>query len=250
VKIEFRKSEFPFTEPTHENIATNCTSREFKYGDELHESIKHKIDPILEENSAYKSKEHAIEWGNSLLYYNVKNGITEFNFNKSDDLLTIYEVDYICQLLKANDEVTYHVIPYMQKAFNTVKKLAKELCVPQVYNQLIAMHGTQAYNDMVQIFDKASSLFKARIEIVKLLKAISERELIINKDINYLIQKDHDDINKSQQSKLIRSVNEVAELNKHIIECINDAYRIPEFKNTKFYLNNTVRLQHRKYHNF
>ena len=112
----------------------------------------------------------AIDWSNSILYYSVKNGEYEFN-SRQDELYTEYDVEKLIEELKCSNDA----IPLKGKISRTLSLLSKELCIP--------WKDEPALNMLIT----ARQLFTARKDVVELLVLLSKRELLILKDIMFMI---------------------------------------------------------------
>ena len=172
-----------------------------------------------------------IEWANSLFYYNVKNGVTAFNSDKSEDAYTHIEVAQMIKQYTNLDEKNAH--PLQLKVLSTIKLLTNEMCIPEYYDQT-------SHLLIAQLLSMCNELFIGRHKVVALLLLISERELLVHENLTPLINLEHSDLSDKQKSLLCKYVNELGNINAKIYNSVQDIQSAHEFLDVPFYFNGIV----------
>lgn len=98
------------------------------------EDTKSHLDIITNEQNSKKDivDEYQKDWAESILYWNVKNGITNFNNEREDDIYYDFELETICGTLRGKSKGLVNMedlFPFYSKAKNTLQKLTNELLI-------------------------------------------------------------------------------------------------------------------------
>ena len=65
--------------------------------------------PLLPIEQSNIHETNIIDWSNSVMYYNIKNGISAFNHDKSEDVYYEFEIEYITSIFKSKEGTDEHV---------------------------------------------------------------------------------------------------------------------------------------------
>ena len=105
-------------------------------------------DNVYNLGTKAEGKSRIMDWSNSLLFYNIKNGISSFNHMKDTNIYYEFEIEYIINMftfrhkdLKRTDLVK----PFFVKTKHTLQKLCVELLLSNVFAEIDAKI-TKVYN--------------------------------------------------------------------------------------------------------
>jgi len=130
---------------------------------------------LLQKRELYnKNSLRFIDWASSPLFWNIKNGVLEFNPDKLPEIFTINEI-FLTNIIK--DKSGTILQNMYKKAKNTLKMLATELKLSYKYKQIKENNKIITISATQNLLSECKKFFEIRKILIPLLMLVNERDV-------------------------------------------------------------------------